>query len=137
MYWIFKVVPNFIWWLLPLIGIAAFISSYVNPLKLYEVPVKLASTLVLLIGIYILGLFHADQTWTQAAESLRQKIVTMEQASTATNETIKEKIVVKREYYKERGNDIIQYVDREVIKTDSQCIISPEFVTAHNKAATK
>jgi transcriptional regulator of nitric oxide reductase len=46
-----------------------------------------------------------------------------------------EKTVVKTQVVRERGKDIVRYVDREVVKFDANCVIPQEFVTVHNRAA--
>jgi hypothetical protein len=35
----------------------------------------------------------------------------------------------------QRGEDSIKYVDREIVKYDSQCVIPKEFIDVVNKAA--
>jgi hypothetical protein len=46
-----------------------------------------------------------------------------------------EKVVTKTLVVRERGDDIVRYVDREVVKYDSKCEIPKEAVSAVNKAA--
>jgi hypothetical protein len=57
--------------------------------------------------------------------------------SAKNNVKIVTKVVTKREYYRLKGNDIVQYVDREIVKYDNSCVIPKEFTDAVNKAATK
>lgn len=70
-------------------------------------------------------------------KDLQVKLAEAEAKSQQENVKIVEKVVTKREYYRLRGKDIIQYVDREVTKYDNQCVIPKEFVKAHNDAAEK
>lgn len=83
------------------------------------------------------GAISNDQAWKLKVSELEKKIAEAQVESAKENTKIVEKVVVKREYYKERGNDIIQYVDREVVKYDESCKIPKEFVEAHNKAVVK
>ena len=48
-----------------------------------------------------------------------------------------EKVVTKTQVVKQRGEDIIKYVDKEIVKYDNTCVIPKEFIEAHNRAATK
>jgi hypothetical protein len=54
---------------------------------------------------------------------------------------IETKFVTKTQIVKERGKEIIQYVDREIVKFDTkflpggECEIPKEFIQMHNKAA--
>jgi hypothetical protein len=64
-----------------------------------------------------------------------------EQQSATENTRIETRVVKKTEYITRRGQDIVQYVDREVVKYDTKfaaggaCEIPQEFITAHNRAA--
>ena len=57
------------------------------------------------------------------------------------NIKIVEKVVNKVQIVKTRGQDIVKYVDREIVKYDTKfapggvCEIPKEFVEAHNRAA--
>jgi hypothetical protein len=61
--------------------------------------------------------------------------------SAQENVKIVEKVVKKTEYIKTRGEDIINYIDREVVKYDTKfapggvCEIPKEFIKAINDAA--
>jgi hypothetical protein len=52
-----------------------------------------------------------------------------------------EKVITKTKVVKERGDEIIKYVDREIVKYDTKflpggiCEIPKEFIKAHNDAA--
>ena len=66
---------------------------------------------------------------------MEAKVAEAEAKSATANTDIVEKTVIKTQVIKERGQDIVKYVDREVVKYDTTCIIPKEFVAAHNKAA--
>jgi hypothetical protein len=46
-----------------------------------------------------------------------------------------EKTVTKTQVVKQRGEDIVKYIDREVVKFDANCAVPKEFVATHNQAA--
>ena len=79
------------------------------------------------------------EQYKQKVSALNSQLVDAQtQVESAKNNVkIVTKVVTKREYYKLKGNDIVQYVDREVVKYDNTCPIPREFVDAVNKAATK
>lgn len=135
MFWIFKIIPYWFWWLLLLSGLSAYFLSNLSPVKTYVLPIKIISSIVVAATIFTLGMNYANNAWQQAAQELEAKISAMAAESAVINNTIKEKIVVKTQIIKQRGQDTIQYIDREVTKTDTGCVISPEFVQAHNRAA--
>ena len=72
---------------------------------------------------------------------MQATVALAEQQSAKENVRIVEKIVKQTEYIKTRGEDIVKYVDREVVKYDTkfapggQCEIPKEFIKAINDAA--
>jgi hypothetical protein len=72
---------------------------------------------------------------------METKVAEAEAKAAIENTKIVEKVVKKTEYITRRGQDIVQYVDREVVKYDTKfapggiCEIPKEFIVAHNKAA--
>ena len=81
------------------------------------------------------GAISNEEVWQARVKELEVKLAQAEVESAKENTKIVEKIVKKTEYIKVRGNDIIQYVDREVTKYDEVCSIPSAFIRAHNKAA--
>lgn len=135
MFWIFKIFPDWLWWLLLLAGIIGFLLSYLSLLKPYQVLLKNCGLAVVAAAIFILGMLYVDNTWKAAAQELERKVAELETKSQQVNEVIKEKIVTRTQVVKLRGDEIVKYIDREVAKTDVGCVISPEFIQAHNRAA--
>jgi hypothetical protein len=135
MFFIFKILPNWIWYLLPALGLLGFFLSYLPQLKTYDFILKIVACTTITIGIFILGMLYCDNTWNLAAAELQAKVIEMQAKSQSLNETIKEKVIVKTQTIKTRGDDIVKYVDREVVKYDGTCVIPKEFVEVHNRAA--
>ena len=72
---------------------------------------------------------------------MEEKVAAAEAQSKQENVKIVEKIVTKTQVIKTRGQDIVKYVDREIVKYDTkfapggECEIPKEFIKAHNDAA--
>lgn len=135
MFFIFKIFPDWVWWLLLLAGILSFLASYLPQAKPFAVIVKIVGLITIATSIFIFGLLYADNSWKAAAQELQAQVDIAQAKSQETNETIKEKIVTKVQIVRVRGAETIQYVDREVTKYDNTCAIPQEFVNAHNSAA--
>ena len=79
--------------------------------------------------------------WRERVAEVEAKLKVAEAESAKENIQIQERVVKKTEYITRRGQDIIQYVDREIVKYDTkfapggQCEIPREFIKAHNQAA--
>jgi len=137
MFWIFKIFPEWFWWLLLISGLSGYFLSQLPQLKPYQLLLKIISTLVVAATIFIFGLQYADNRWQQAAKELQAKVQVMEAESKTVNAEIQTRVITRTQVVKQRGEETIKYIDREVVRVDEQCKIPPEFVKAHNQAATK
>jgi hypothetical protein len=135
MFWILEIFPHWLWWLLLLAGFCAYGLSHLVPLKTYQLPIKILGGVVVLAVIFIMGLLYANGAWQQAAKDLQQQVAVAEAKSKEVNTVVEERVVVKTQVVKQRGSSTVEYIVREVVKHDSGCVIPPEFVTAHNRAA--
>jgi hypothetical protein len=87
------------------------------------------------VGVYFRGGLAVEQTWRERVAELEAQIMVAEAASRDANVKIETRVVKKTEYITRRGQDIVQFVDREVVKYDTTCVIPEPFVRAHNRAA--
>ena len=135
MFFIFKIIPDWFWLLLLGSAIIAVFFGSLPQLKTYALVIKSLAYTTIATTIFILGMLYCDNAWKSAAQELQAKVTTLEQQSQVVNTEIKERVVTKVQVVKTRGQDIVQYIDREVTKSDGTCVIPTEFVQAHNRAA--
>lgn len=133
--WILQFLPNWIFYLLLLTGIAAFLVTHFVKVLPNAQLIKLASVATVIVSIYMIGAISNNDAWLAKIKDLEVKVAAAEAKSAAANTDIVEKTVVKTQVVKQRGQDIVRYVDREVVKYDTTCVIPKEFVLIHNKAA--
>jgi hypothetical protein len=87
------------------------------------------------------GAIHDNNSWEARVKEMQDKVAAAEIQSKEQNVKIVEKVVRKTEIIRTRGEDIIKYVDREIVKYDTkfapggECEIPKEFIKAHNDAA--
>ena len=87
------------------------------------------------------GAISNEETWRARVLEMEAKVAAAEIESQKETVKIVEKIVKKTEYIKTRGEDIVKYVDKEIVKYDTKflpggvCEIPKEFLKAHNDAA--
>lgn len=87
------------------------------------------------------GAIHDNEAWEARVKEMEEKVAAAEAQSKEENVKIVEKVVNKIQIVKTRGQDIVKYVDREVVKYDTKfapggvCEIPKEFIKAHNDAA--
>ena len=121
--------------------LASWAFSFIPLIKQYNLPIKVVSILLVVIGTYMAGAINNENSWLLRVKELEAKVAKAEAQSAQENVKIVEKIVTKTQVVRERGQDIVRYVDREIVKYDTkfapggQCEIPKEFIKALNDAA--
>lgn len=133
--WILQFLPNWLFYLTLLAAVAAFlVATYVKIIPQRQL-IQVGSVATVLISMFMVGAISNNDTWLARVKDLEVKVAEAQAKSATTNTDIVEKVVTKTQVVKERGQDIVRYVDREVVKYDTTCIIPKEFVAVHNRAA--
>lgn len=141
--WILKWLPDWIFYGLIVVGLLGYAVTYllrlipIPAIYIYRTPIQIVSIALVVIGTFMSGAIHNDAQWLARVKELEEKIAIVEQKSEVVNTEIVTKIVTKTQYIKQKGEDIIKYVDKEIIKYDNSCVIPQEFVDTINKAAEK
>jgi hypothetical protein len=141
--WILKWLPDWIFYGLIVVGLLGYAVTYllrlipIPAIYIYRTPIQIVSIALVVIGTFMSGAIHNDAQWLARVKELEEKIAIVEQKSEVVNTEIVTKIIVKTQYIKQKGEDIIKYVDKEIIKYDNSCVIPQEFVDTINKAAEK
>ena len=143
--WILSWLPNWIFYGIFFAGLLGLLATYVMKfipfVYVYRTPIQAVSVLAIVIGTYMSGAISNEEAWQARVKEMEAKVAAAEIESQKENVKIVEKIVKKTEYITRRGQDIIQYVDREVVKYDDrfrpggQCELPKEFIKAINTAA--
>ena len=141
--WLLNFLPDWIFYTLAVGSLFAFLAarflSFI-PL-LYRLPIQLLSAAIFVSAIYLIGGISNQQAWEQRVKEMEAKVAAAEQQSKQVNTKIETKVVERIQIVRQRGDDIIKYVDREVVKYDTkfapgaQCELPKEFVQTLNKAA--
>ena len=115
--------------------VTAFFIKTLPFINQYRIPAQVLGIALLIVGVYLRGGLAVEQTWRERVAELEAQIVVAQAASKDANTKIETRVVKKTEYITRRGQDIVQYVDREVVKYDNTCVIPDPFIQAHNRAA--
>ena len=142
--------------------IAGFVLGFLMFMKPYRLAVQICSLILLTFGVYLEGGLADYKEWELRVKEMEAKVAKAEAESANKNVEIQEKVVEKTKVIREKGRDIIKYVDRwntkevikevegperirreEVIKYIENCPVPKEMINIHNqatelnKAATK
>jgi len=143
--WILHFLPEsiilFVTTALLLAGIVTTTISFLPVLAQYRTPTQVLGIALLVAGVYFRGGYSIEMEWRERVAEMEQKVAEAQAQSQKVNETVRTKVVTKTQVIRTRGQDIVKYVDREVIKYNTkfapggQCELPREFVKAINDAA--
>lgn len=139
--WILNWLPFWIFYAIFFLGIAGFLVTYllkfipIPAIYIYKTPIQIFSIILMIIGVYMVGAISNEEVWQSRINEVKAKLAEAEARSAQETIKVVERVVYREKIVREKGNDIIQYVDREVVKYDSVCDIPPTFVEALNRAA--
>jgi hypothetical protein len=143
--WILSILPDaaiHIIFGLGILGtIAGFVLGFIPFVKTYQFAIQICSIVVLVFAVYLEGGLADYKEWELRVKEMEAKVAQSRVDSANKNIEIQEKIVEKTKVIREKGKDIIQYIDREVVKKEEvvkyveNCPVPKEIIDTLNKAA--
>ena len=137
--WMLGLLPDWFWSLLLITGVTALLAAwaftFIPAIKNYRLPIQVAGTISTIIAVWFLGGAANEEKWQARIKEVEAKIAAAELKSKEKNIEIQTKVVKQTQVIKERGEDIIKYIDREVVKYDNTCPVPKEVIKALNDAA--
>jgi hypothetical protein len=144
--WLLNLMPDWFYHLIVILSIlgliVASVLKFVPFVSTYRLPIQVISVLLLVFGVWMEGGIVNEAKWEARVKELEEKVKIAEEKSTEKNVEIQEKVVTQTKVVREKGRDIIQYIDREVVKKEEvvkfieNCPIPKDIIDAHNAAAT-
>ena len=133
--WLVHFLPDWIFHLVLMVSFVALVASSIISIIPYRQIIQIFSLIFLLVSIWFEGAVSNEEAWQLKIKELEVKVAQAEAKSQETNTVIVEKVVKKLQLVRTKGDDIIKYVDREVVKYDKVCPIPEVVIKAHNEAA--
>jgi len=143
--WMLSFIPDWFWTLVLISGIvgtlATWVLKFIPFVSTYRLPIQVASIIALVAGVYFQGVIANEAKWQNEIAALQKKVDEAAVKSNETNVVVQEKVVTKTKVIKEKGQDIIKYVDREIVKKEEiikyieMCPVPKEIIDLHNQAA--
>jgi len=143
--WILQWLPDWIFYGIFFAGLLGLLATYVMKfipfVYVYRTPIQAVSILAIAIGTYMSGAISNEEAWQARVKEMEAKVAAAEAESQKENVKVVEKVVTKTQIVRTRGQDIVKYVDREIVKYDTKfapggvCEIPKEFIKALNDAA--
>jgi uncharacterized coiled-coil protein SlyX len=143
--WILNWLPDVVFHLILVAGVlallAGFVFKFIPFVKQYQLPIQVVGIILTILGVWYEGGIAKDAEWKARVAELETKVAKAEAKSAEVNTKVVTKVVTKLEIVRVKGDEVIKYVDREIVKYDTkfgpggQCEIPKEFIKAHNQAA--
>jgi len=114
---------------------AGFAAHRIPVLWSYQLAFKLAGILLLVLGVYFRGGLAVEEQWRERVAAVEARLAIAEKASTEANAQIDTRVQKQVTSIRQRMTYVKQYVDREVVRYNDQCVIPEPFIRAHNAAA--
>lgn len=96
---------------------------------------RIAGAALTALGIFACGAGWSNAHWRAQAAELQQAADRAAKQSQEASQEIAARVVERTKIVQVRGANTVQYIEREVKPRDAGCVIPPEFVLAHNRAA--
>lgn len=139
--WILKFLPDWIFYAVFFIGIIGVAVTYllkfipIPALYVYRTPIQLISILLVALGTFMSGAIWNEDAWKARVAKLEKDVAEAEaRAGQVTVETVT-KYVDRTKVIRERGEQIVRVVDREIVKYNDICKVPEEVIRIHNEAA--
>jgi hypothetical protein len=123
--------------------IAGFVLGFIPLVKTYQFAIQNCSIVVLVFAVYLEGGLADYKEWELRVKEMEAKVAQAQAESANKNIEIQEKIVEKTKVIREKGRDIIQYIDKEIVKKEEvikyieNCPVPKDVIDTLNKAAEK
>ena len=144
--WLMNFLPNWIFHAILLAGVLGLIASlvlkFIPFFNTYKLPVQVLSILLIVTGVWFEGAISNQAEWEARVAEMQVKVAEAEAKSSEANVQIVTKVVKKTKRIREKGDAIITYIDREVVKNNEvikfveNCPIPDIIIKTHNAAAT-
>jgi uncharacterized membrane protein (DUF106 family) len=121
--------------------IAGFVLGFIPFIKAYKLAIQIIGILLLVFGVYLEGGLADYKEWELRVKEMEAKVAQAEAKSANTNVEIQEKVVEKTKVIREKGREIIKYIDKEIVKKEEvikyveNCPVPKDIIDLHNQAA--
>lgn len=142
--WLLAFIPDWLFYAIFILGLGLFIATivlkFIPIIYMKRLPLQFVSIALISIGAFMSGMATNEAIWQMRVKELEAKVAQAEAEAAKKNVEIVEKIVYKDKIVKEKGEEIIKYIDKvvvekeEIVKFVENCPLPQEFIDAHNQA---
>lgn len=159
--WMFSLLPdaflNWFYWAIIAAGITGVLAGWLGKwIPFYGNYVRILQPIgivLLVLGVWLRGGYDTEIAWREKVKAAEERVALAEKQAEEANGKVEIKVVEKTKVVKEKGKDIVKYVDRfvdrevikeiqgpervrreEIIKYIETCPVPKEIIDLHNQA---
>lgn len=139
MIWLFNLLPDWIFHLIVFVGILGLLSAtffgFIPFVSKYTIPVKVASIVLLVIGVWFEGGLSNNAAWMEKVHALEKKVAEAEAKSAEANTLLTSRIAEKNKEIATMQATLKNKIKQFASIMDSECKIPEEAISVLNEAA--
>jgi hypothetical protein len=137
--WILKWLPDFVFYLILLAGLAgiaaSFVLKFIPFVAQYRIPIQWAAGIMTAFGLYMTGAISDNNAWLARVADLEKKVAAAEIKSAETNTQLVSKLAQKEKEIASKQNELKTRIVQSAVVMDKECRITPEVVSILNDAS--
>ena len=137
--WILNLLPDWIFHLIVLAGVlgllASFFFGFIPFVSKYTLPIKIASMVLLVIGIWFEGGISNNNAWLERVRELEKKIAEAQVKSAEENTKLVSEIAKKNKEIAAVQTTLKKKIKEVSSILDSQCKVPEEAINVLNESA--
>lgn len=141
MLWLLQFLPDWVYYGILGVGVVGLAVTYllkfipIPAIFMYRTPIQLVSVCMIAFGVYMSGVIANEQKWKDRIAQIEKEYEESKIKSEKVTTEVVTKYITKREVIRERGEEQIRYIDREITKYNEICKLPKEVINVHNQAA--
>lgn len=116
------------------LAVAGLFAHRIPVIWQYQLPFKVLGIALLSAGVYFRGGYAVEMAWRERVAEVEAQLAQAREESAKVNTVIETRVVTKTKIIKEKGDTIVQQVDR-IVPVEKDCVVPKEAIDVHNEAA--
>jgi hypothetical protein len=136
--WILKFLPDFVFHLIFIAGLlglgASFVLKFVPFVTQYRVPIQVAASILIAIGLYMEGAISDNNAWVARVHEIEKKVAEAEAKSADANTRLVTELAKNREKIATNQQAVKQAIQQNIQAINRQCKLTDISVEMYNQA---
>jgi cytochrome c biogenesis protein CcdA len=136
--WILEFLPDFVFHLIFIAGLlglgASFVLKFVPFVTQYRIPIQVAASILIAIGLYMEGAISDNTAWVARVHELEKKVAQAEAKSAEANTRLVTELAKNREKIAANQQAVKQAIQQNIQAINRQCKLTDVSVDMYNQA---